>query len=36
LAAAIEGSVVTIDPLAADYAANLRLVAAAIVEANSE
>jgi zinc transport system substrate-binding protein len=36
LASAIEGRVVAIDPLAADYAANLRLVAAAIVEANSE
>jgi zinc transport system substrate-binding protein len=36
LATAIEGRVVTIDPLAADYAANLRRVVVAIVEANSE
>ncbi len=36
VATAINGRVVAIDPLAVDYAANLRRVAAAIVEANSE
>jgi zinc transport system substrate-binding protein len=36
MATAIGGRVVAIDPLAADYAANLRRVAATIVEANGE